>query len=103
MNPFFDRLGQTWARALHERGVDAEPPLLTSAVADELLELARVAAHTQERRFAPLVSYTAGVAAEALRQARAASTDSDVADLVREVRRELEQSAGQEMTRDGAE
>ena len=35
-------------------------------MAQELLELARVAAHTQERRFAPLASYMAGVAAERL-------------------------------------
>jgi hypothetical protein len=103
MNPFFDRLGEMWARALHKRNVDADPPILTSAVADELLELARVSAHTQERRFAPLVSYTAGVAAERLRRARPQLTESDLAELVREVRQELERSDGQETTRDGAE
>jgi hypothetical protein len=59
-------------------------------VALELLELARVAAHTQERRFAPLASYTAGVAAERLRQARPDLDDAAIAELIQEVREKLE-------------
>lgn len=55
----------------------------------ELLELARVAAHTQERRFAPLASYMAGVAAERLRAASGADARA-IAELVREVRQEVE-------------
>ncbi len=60
----------------------------------ELLELARVAAHTQERRFAPLASYLAGVAAERLRAARPDLGDAEVADFINEVRQEIEKPAG---------
>jgi len=49
-----------------------------------------VAAHTQERRFAPLTSYTAGVAAERLRAARPDIDDAAIAEMILEVRRELE-------------
>jgi hypothetical protein len=59
-------------------------------VALELLELARVAAHTQERRFAPLTCYLAGIAAERLRTATPAVDDGDVANFVQEVRQKLE-------------
>jgi hypothetical protein len=59
-------------------------------VALELLELARVAAHTQERRFAPLTCYLAGIAAERLRTATPAVDDADVATFVQEVRQKLE-------------
>jgi len=57
------------------------------------LELARVAAHTQERRFAPLASYLAGVAAESLRIARPELDDAAVADFIQEVRKILEAEA----------
>jgi hypothetical protein len=63
---------------------------LDSRVALELLELARVTAHTQERRFAPLSSYLAGVAAERLRTARGEVDDGEVAAFIEEVRRKLE-------------
>jgi hypothetical protein len=63
--------------------------MLDSRVAMELLELARVAAHTQERRFAPLACFTAGVAAE-----RLGTTDPAlVAAYIEEVRKELEAEA----------
>ena len=64
------------------------PPELDRAVADELLELARVVAHGKERRFAPLATYTAGVAAERLRAQGA--DDAGIAGLIREVREALE-------------
>lgn len=70
-----------------------DPPTLDATVAQELLELARVAAHTQERRFAPLASFMAGVAAERLRQAGGPSSPEAVAELLREVRGELEVGA----------
>ena len=60
MNPFFDALGQNWVDAAQRRGAAITKPALDSRVALELLELARVAAHTQERRFAPLSAYLAG-------------------------------------------
>jgi hypothetical protein len=62
------------------------PPRLDSATSAEILELARVAAHTQERRFAPLAAYLAGMAA--------AGGPLDPAALIRSVREELEAAAG---------
>lgn len=86
MNPFFDDLAQRWVVAAERRGVDITAPELDAKVAFELLELARVAAHTQERRFAPLSCYLAGVAA-----ARLGSHDPEaVAEYINEVRQELE-------------
>jgi hypothetical protein len=52
-----------------------------------------VAAHTEERRFAPLASYLAGVFAERFRVAGGSSDPSAMANLIREVREELEREA----------
>jgi len=89
MNEFFESLAKRWRAAAGRRGADIAEPELDPKVADELLELARVAAHTKERRFAPLASYMAGVAAERLRMSKAAEAD-DIASFIREVREELE-------------
>jgi hypothetical protein len=89
VNEFFEDLGQRWVEAAEKRGVSIEKPELDSGIALELLELARVAAHTQERRFAPLASYMAGIAAERLRVAKG-STPPEIAELIREVRQEIE-------------
>ena len=91
MNTFFDELGGRFAAAAARRGAEIEEPALDAAVAQELLELARVAAHTQERRFAPLASFMAGVAVERVRRAGGLGTPEAVAALLREVRSELEQ------------
>jgi Domain of unknown function (DUF6457) len=93
MNEFFDQLGDRWVAAAQRRGAEIEPPSLDSRVALELLELARVAAHTQERRFAPLTSYVAGVAAERLRMAKPGLDDAAIAAFVQEVRQELERES----------
>jgi uncharacterized protein DUF6457 len=93
VNPFFEELGARFAAAAGRQGVAIPPPVLDPAVAAELLELARVAAHTQERRFAPLASYLAGVFAERLRAAGGPSDPATVALLIREVREELERGA----------
>ena len=90
MNPFFDALGQDWVDAAKRRGATISKPTLDSRVALELLELARVAAHTQERRFAPLSSYLAGVAAERLRSAMPDVDDGAIAEFILEVRQKLE-------------
>ncbi len=90
MNQFFESLGQDWVDAARRRGVEVAKPALDSRVALELLELARVAAHTQERRFAPLTSYLAGVAAERLRMAKPDVDDGEVAEFILEVRQKLE-------------
>jgi len=89
MNQFFEELGQQWVDAAQERGAKISKPELESRIALELLELARVAAHTQERRFAPLTCYLAGVAAERLRVATQLDEEG-VAAFILEVRRKLE-------------
>ena len=90
MNQFFESLGQDWVEAARRRGVEIARPSLDSRVALELLELARVAAHTQERRFAPLTSYLAGVAAERMRAAKPEVDDGTLAEFILEVRQKLE-------------
>ena len=90
MNQFFEELGNRWVVAAQRRGVTIERPTLDSAVAAELLELARVTAHTQERRFAPLSCYLAGVAAERLRAAKAGVDDNAVGEFINEIRLEVE-------------
>lgn len=92
MNQFFEDLGTRWVAAAQRRGADMAAPALDSDVAAELLELARVTAHTQERRFAPLSCYLAGVAVERLRAAKGSLDDVDIARLINEVRQELEES-----------
>ena len=90
MNRFFSDLGERWVAAGKRRSAQIEAPSLDAELALELLELARVAARTQERRFAPLACYTAGVAAERLRAAKEKIDDKQVAAFILEVRRELE-------------
>src|SRR5439155_1150774 len=70
VNEWFATLGRRWAAAAERRGAKILPPALEPDVAGELLELARVAAHTKERRFEPLASFTAGLAVERLRTAK---------------------------------
>jgi|SRR5450759_1368248 hypothetical protein len=90
MNQFFDEMGVRWVAAAERRSATIEAPSLDSRVALELLELARVSAHTQERRFAPLSCFMAGVAAERLRAAKGALDDAAIAAYILEVRKELE-------------
>ena len=90
MNTFFDELGDRFAQAAARRGATIEKPAITSEVAQEILELARVAAHTQERRFAPLASYVAGLAVERLQRGKAMPSAEAAAEMIREVRTELE-------------
>jgi Domain of unknown function (DUF6457) len=89
VNEFFEHLGDLWVEAADRKGAGIAKPELDSRVALELLELARVAAHTQERRFAPLSCYLAGVAAERLRAAHGAD-GAAIADLILEVRKQVE-------------
>ena len=90
MDKFFDELGRRWVAAARRREAAIETPLLNPRVALELLELARVAAHTRERRFAPLSCFMAGVATERLRMAKPGLDEQAVADYILEIRRELE-------------
>jgi hypothetical protein len=93
MNAFFEEQGKRWVAAAERRGATIDAPSLDAEVARELLELARAAAHTQERRFAPLSCYLAGVAAERLRAAQPEGGDAQIAAYIEEVRKELEDGA----------
>jgi hypothetical protein len=93
MNSFFSSLGKRWSEAARRRGATIDDPALDGAVAEELLELARVVSHTVERRFAPLATFTAGVAAERLRASKGSLDAGVAAAYVREVREELEKDA----------
>src|SRR3989442_13569174 len=80
VNEWFATLGRRWTAAAERPGAKILPPALEPDVAAELLELARVAAHTKERRFAPLASFTAGLPVQRLRAAKPdLSVDSHVA------------------------
>ncbi len=89
MNEFFGSLGKLWTKAAERRGVKIEEPRLDPKVADELLQLAAVVSHTKERRFAPLATYTAGMAAERLQEAKSEDPEA-IAGFIREVREALE-------------
>ena len=93
MNDWFVALGRKWREVASRRDARIEEPELDAKVAEELLELARVAAHTKERRFAPLASFVAGIAAERLRRAKGGASAEEVAAYIREVREELEREA----------
>jgi hypothetical protein len=89
MNAWFEALGRRFAEAARERGAPIAPPELDPRVADEVLELARVAAHSKERRFAPLACFMAGVAVERLRQSGSQSA-ADEAAYIRAIRAGVE-------------
>ena len=95
MNAWFEALGRRFAEGAAERGATVMPPELDTQVADEVLELARVAAHTKERRFAPLACFMAGVAVERLRQAGVRSP-SAVAAYLRGISQSLEAETDQD-------
>lgn len=93
MNDFFEALGRRWVGAAQRRGATIAAPTLDSRIALELLELARVAAHKHERRFAPLSCYLAGVAAERWRADKPGVDDAAIAGFIEEVRKALEVEA----------
>lgn len=95
MNEFFDDLGQRWVAAAKPRGAQIEAPTLDARVALELLELARAAAHTRERRFAPLSCYLAGVAAERMRASAPEIDDGEIAAYIRDVWKEIDSPASE--------
>ena len=90
VNAFFDHLASRWREGALRRGATIQPPELDGAVAEELLQLARVVAHEKERSFAPLAAFTAGVAVERLRAAKGSLDPSDTAAYIRETREALE-------------
>jgi len=92
VNDFFVDLGRRLATAAGRHGAAIDAPVLEGPIADEILELARVVAHSKERRFAPLASFVAGIAATRFRQAKPGD-DAGVAALIRDVREELERES----------
>jgi len=93
VNDYFRSLARLWSEEASKRGASVAPPELEPAIAEEILQLARVVAHSKERSFAPLASFTAGVAAERLRAAKGADSAA-IAAYVREVREALESDSG---------
>jgi hypothetical protein len=93
MNAWFEALGRRFAQAARDRGATITSPELDPQVADEVLELARVASHTKERRFAPLACFMAGVAVERLRQSGSLSA-TDEAAYIRAIREAVEAEPG---------
>src|SRR4029077_14295570 len=89
MNAWFEALGRRFADAARQRGATVTPPERDPRVAAEVLELARVAAHTRERRFAPLACFMAGLAVERLRRAGLLSAIEEAAYL-RSIREGIE-------------
>jgi len=89
VNAWFDALSRRFADAAREQGTEIAAPELDPQVADEVLELARVAAHSKERRFAPLACFMAGIAVERQRQVRATSPIGEAA-YIRSVAQSLE-------------
>ena len=89
MNEWFDALSRRFAGAARDQGTEIVAPELDPQVADEVLELARLAAHSKERRFAPLACFMAGVAVERLRRGRSISVSDEVA-YIHAVRQSLE-------------
>lgn len=89
MNAWFEALGRLFAQVAEDRGAKFAPPELDPNVADEVLELAGAAAHSKERRFAPLACYMAGIAVERMRQAGSLSAANEAAYL-RAVREGIE-------------
>jgi hypothetical protein len=89
MNDWFEALARRFTETARERGAQIASPELDPQVADEVLELARVAAHTKERRFAPLACFMAGLAVERLRRAGSLSA-ADEAAYLRATREALE-------------
>jgi hypothetical protein len=93
VNDFFASLARRWSEAAGRRGAKIEDATLDADVANEILELARVVSHTRERRFAPLASFTAGIATERLRASKGTLDPAAAAAFVREVREALEREA----------
>lgn len=92
VDDFLDDFGRRLAAAAGHRGAEMEAPHLDQALVREVLDLARLTAHTQERRFAPLASFLAGVAVARFEAAGGQAP----ADLIREVREQLEAHASEQ-------
>ena len=86
MNQFFDEVATAFVEAASDRGATIDAPKLDPNTADDLLRLSRDVAHTRERRFAPLFTYVAGLAAARL---LASKPQSDIIEYFNAVREKL--------------
>lgn len=93
MNPFFDELGRRLVAAAADRGATVSAPELDADLSRELLDLTRVVAHTQERRFGPLAAYLTGVAVGRAEAAGGPADLDSVAQMVHRVWEQLEAEA----------
>jgi len=87
MNAFFDELAAEFVAGAKRSNVTIAAPKLDPKTAEELLDLARVVSHTRERRFAPLATYVAGVAAGL---AQAQNARIELPELIKAVRLKYE-------------
>ncbi|HEY1729721.1 MAG TPA: DUF6457 domain-containing protein [Candidatus Baltobacteraceae bacterium] len=87
MNPFFQKFVAMLVDEANARGAGIDAPTMDDRTAKDLLDLARVVAHSQERRFAPLACYLAGVAIATI---RVKQPQLDIGDYVKALRVALE-------------
>lgn len=93
MNPFFEELGRRLVAVAADRGATISAPELDADLSRELLDLTRVVAHTQERRFGPLAAYLTGVAVGRAEAAGGTLDPDSVARLVHALWEQLEAEA----------
>jgi hypothetical protein len=90
MDIYFKGFGARLSELTRARGVAVDLPNIKPSLAHEVLDLAGAVAHTQERQFAPLASFLAGVAVGTLRSAGELGADREVATFIATLRRHLE-------------
>lgn len=90
LEQYMDGFNARLVRLAGERGVKIPPQNMDSRLVAEILELAGVVAHSGERKFAPLASFVAGVAAGRLQAAGVLGADQDVSAFVAALGKELD-------------
>ncbi len=87
MNPFFHQLGAMFVEEANALGAGIDAPAMDDGTTKEILDLARVIAHSRERRFAPLATYLAGIAIAKMQMKQ---PQLDVANYIKAIRVALE-------------
>lgn len=90
MHEYFSNMGLRLQRLAQAHGLKIDAPDIEAGVAAEILALAGAVAHNSERRFAPIVSFAAGIVVGRLKGAGLLSSDQDAADFIVQLRRELD-------------
>ena len=94
MNAWFDDFAARCAQVAARHGATIDPPALDSAVADEVLDLTRVVAHTSERQFAPLAAFVSGQAIDRMLASNPALSPTDLAAFIAELKQDLAHRQG---------